>query len=170
MLNLNRSNFQAHPFHLVSPSPWPLYTSISLLSLTTSAVLSFHGFAYAEYNIMLSLTTLILSMSFWFRDIIAEGKVSLKNKRLFNYNLNIAKAIPAEDLEKPGENLEKPLNDYKIKNNIKRFKDNNNLGYYLAGLLEQKNQICSNLLFLKLEIIFLLRCFLQVKEIKVPID
>ena len=23
MLNLNRSNFQAHPFHLVSPSPWP---------------------------------------------------------------------------------------------------------------------------------------------------
>ena len=48
MLNLNRSNFQAHPFHLVSPSPWPLYTSSYLLSLTTSAVLSFHGFAYAE--------------------------------------------------------------------------------------------------------------------------
>ena len=73
MLNLNRSNFQAHPFHLVSPSPWPLYTSISLLSLTTSAVLSFHGFAYAENNLVLSLTSLVLSMSFWFRDIIAEG-------------------------------------------------------------------------------------------------
>ena len=25
MSNLNRSNFQAHPFHLVSLSPWPLY-------------------------------------------------------------------------------------------------------------------------------------------------
>lgn len=73
MLNLNRSNFQAHPFHLVSPSPWPLYTSICLLSLTTSAVLSFHGFANAEYNIMFSLTALILSMSFWWRDVIAEG-------------------------------------------------------------------------------------------------
>ena len=73
MLNLNRSNFQAHPFHLVSPSPWPLYTSISLLSLTTSAVLSFHGFEYAEYNLFLSLISLVLSMSFWFRDIIAEG-------------------------------------------------------------------------------------------------
>ena len=73
MLNLNRSNFQAHPFHLVSPSPWPLYTSISLLSLTTSAVLSFHGFAYAENNLFLSITSLVLSMSFWFRDIIAEG-------------------------------------------------------------------------------------------------
>jgi len=73
MLNLNRSNFQAHPFHLVSPSPWPLYTSISLLSLTTSAVLSFHGFAYAGNNLIMSLTSLVLSMSFWFRDIIAEG-------------------------------------------------------------------------------------------------
>ena len=129
MLNLNRSNFQAHPFHLVSPSPWPLYTSISLLSLTTSAVLSFHGFAYAEYNLMLSLTALILSMSFWWRDVIAEGKLNLKNKILLTYNLNIARAIPAEDIEKY-------LNDYKIKNNIQVFKNNNNLGYYLAGLLE----------------------------------
>ena len=60
MLNLNRSNFQAHPFHLVSPSPWPLYTSISLLSLTTSAVLSFHGFAYAENNLLLGITFLVL--------------------------------------------------------------------------------------------------------------
>jgi cytochrome c oxidase subunit 3 len=100
MLNLNRSNFQAHPFHLVSPSPWPLYTSISLLSLTTSAVLSFHGFAYAEYNLMMSLTSLILSMSFWWRDVIAEGILNLGGKILFNNNLNIAKAIPVEDVKK----------------------------------------------------------------------
>lgn len=80
MSNLNRSNFQAHPFHLVSPSPWPLYTSLSLLTLTTSAVLSFHGFAYAEYNLFLSLISLVLSMSFWFRDIIAEGKLNLKEQ------------------------------------------------------------------------------------------
>ena len=134
MSNLNRSNFQAHPFHLVSPSPWPLYTSISLLTLTTSAVLSFHGFAYAGYNLFLSLMSLVLSMSFWFRDIIAEGKLNLKSTILFNYNLNIARAIPVEDLEKS-------LNDYKVKNNIKVFKNNDNLGYYLAGLLEGDGHI-----------------------------
>lgn len=134
MLNLNRRNFQAHPFHLVSPSPWPLYTSISILSLTTSAVLSFHGFAYAEYNLMLSLTALILSMSFWWRDVIAEGIQNLKSKILYNYNLNIARAIPVE-------NLEKCLNDYKIKNNTEVFKNNNSLGYYLAGLLEGDGHI-----------------------------
>lgn len=134
MLNLYRSNFQAHPFHLVSPSPWPLYTSICLLSLTTSAVLSFHGFANAEYNIFLSLTVLILSMSFWWRDVIAEGVFNLKNKILFYYTLNIARAITVKDLEKS-------LNDYKIKNNIKVFKNNNNLGHYFAGLVEGDGHI-----------------------------
>lgn len=134
MLNLNRSNFQAHPFHLVSPSPWPLYTSISLLSLTTSAALSFHGFAFAEYNLMMSLISVILAMAFWWRDVIAEGMLNLKNRILFNYNLNIAKAIPLE-------NLNKSLNDYKVNNNIEVFKNNNNLGYYLAGLLEGDGHI-----------------------------
>jgi hypothetical protein len=124
MLNLNRSNFQAHPFHLVSPSPWPLYTSISLLSLTTSAVLSFHGFAYAGNNLILSLTSLVLSMSFWFRDIIAEG-----TKNLFNplfHTLKIARAISKEEID----NLK--LN---IKEDIMNLTDNQ-LGYFLAGLIE----------------------------------
>ena len=134
MLNLNRSNFQAHPFHLVSPSPWPLYTSISLLSLTTSAALSFHGFAFAEYNLMISLISLILAMAFWWRDVIAEGTMYLNRKIRFYYNLNIARAIPVE-------NLKKCLNDYKVKNNIKVFENNNNLGYYLAGLLEGDGHI-----------------------------
>ena len=44
MTNLTRSKFQAHPFHLVSPSLWPLNTSLCLLATTFSAVLSFHGF------------------------------------------------------------------------------------------------------------------------------
>ena len=34
MTYLVRSTFQAHPFHLVSPSAWPISTSISLLALT----------------------------------------------------------------------------------------------------------------------------------------
>ena len=134
MLQLNRSNFQAHPFHLVSPSPWPLYTSISLLTLTTSAALSFHGFSVAEYNLMLGLISVILAMSFWWRDVIAEGKMYLNRKIRFNYNLNVARAIPVE-------NLEKWLNDYKVNNNIKVFENNNNLGYYLAGLLKGDGHI-----------------------------
>lgn len=73
MTNLIRSNFQAHPFHLVSPSLWPIYTSISLLTVTTSGVLTMHGFNNAVYFLVLAFFSLIISMSLWFRDIISEG-------------------------------------------------------------------------------------------------
>lgn len=73
MTNSIRSQFQAHPFHLVSPSPWPLYTCIALLTLTTSGVLTMHGFSVAAPFLSFAFLSLILSMSFWWRDIISEG-------------------------------------------------------------------------------------------------
>jgi len=73
MTNLIRSNFQAHPFHLVSPSPWPIFTSIALLTLTTAGVLTIHGFSDAGYFLTLGFVSLIASMTFWFRDVISEG-------------------------------------------------------------------------------------------------
>lgn len=76
MTNLTRSAFQAHPFHLVSPSPWPLYTSMALLTLTTSGVLSMHSFSNATYFLGLAFITLILSMGLWWRDVISEGKTT----------------------------------------------------------------------------------------------
>lgn len=73
MTNMKRSLFQDHAFHLVSPSPWPLYTSISLLNLTSSAALSMHIFSNSYQFFYLGLILVVASMSFWFRDIIAEG-------------------------------------------------------------------------------------------------
>lgn len=87
MTQLIRSNFQNHPFHLVSPSPWPLNTSISLLSLTVSGALSMHSFSNAYIVTFLSLFAVIFSMSFWFRDIIAEGTF------LGNHTLAVQKGL-----------------------------------------------------------------------------
>jgi cytochrome c oxidase subunit 3 len=87
MTNLTRSNFQAHPYHLVSPSHWPIFTCISLLTLTTSGVLAMHAFDNAVYFLYIALFTLILSMSFWFRDIISEGTY------LGNHTLAVQKGL-----------------------------------------------------------------------------
>jgi hypothetical protein len=73
MTNITRSNFQDHPFHLVSPSPWPLYTSISLFTLTVNAALSMHLFSNSYIMFYISLSLVIASMTLWFRDIISEG-------------------------------------------------------------------------------------------------
>jgi hypothetical protein len=56
--------------------------------------------------------------------------VLLKSTILSIYNLNIAKAISTEDVEKA-------LNIYKAKNNSILL-TKNNFGHYLAGLLELK--------------------------------
>ena len=75
------------------------------------------------------------TMSLWFRDIISEGKPKLiVLKNTLYYYLNIAQKIPSSDLEEA-------LSIYKNKNNITVFTNNNNLGYYLAGLLEGDGSI-----------------------------
>jgi len=87
MTNLVRSKFQAHPFHLVSPSPWPLYTSFALLTLTTSAASTFHLFPYAGYVLTVALLVVILSMGLWWRDVISEGTY------LGNHTLAVQKGL-----------------------------------------------------------------------------
>lgn len=122
-------NFQFHPFHLVSPSPWPLFTSFSLLSLTTAGVLNMHNFENMGIIFIFALLSVILSMGLWWRDVIAEGTKNLFNS-LF-HTLKIAKAIPAKDIENIKEN---------IKEDIINLTDNQ-LGYFLAGLLEGDGSI-----------------------------
>lgn len=93
MTNLQRSEYQAHPFHLVSPSLWPLNTSISLLSLTTTGVLTMHGFLKADYFVFLALVCLILCMSFWFRDVISEGTYLGNHTLAVQRGLNMGVAL-----------------------------------------------------------------------------
>lgn len=73
MIYKTKSNFQNHPYHLVSPSPWPIYTSSALFTVTTTGVLSMHGFFFTGYLFFLCLFNLIASMTLWFRDVISEG-------------------------------------------------------------------------------------------------
>jgi len=87
MTNITRSNFQDHPFHLVSPSPWPFYTSISLLALTVNAAFAMHLFSNSYILFYISLVLVVLSMSFWFKDIIAEGTY------LGNHTLAVQKGL-----------------------------------------------------------------------------
>ena len=93
MSNLNRSAFQGHPFHLVSPSPWPLFTCISLLNLTTSGVLTMHGFSNAGYWLPCALALVMSSMFFWFRDVISEGTFLGNHTLAVQRGLNMGVAL-----------------------------------------------------------------------------
>lgn len=96
-----RSKFQAHAFHLVSPSLWPIMTSITLLTITTSAALSMHNFNNIAYIVLFpAIIVLILTAGLWFRDIVTEatylGCHTLAVQR--GLNLGVALFIVSEAL------------------------------------------------------------------------
>jgi cytochrome c oxidase subunit 3 len=63
MTNLQRSKFQDHPFHLVSPSPWPFYISVALFTLTTNGALSMHLFNSSYVLFFICMFLVISTMS-----------------------------------------------------------------------------------------------------------
>nr|CBM41832.1 cytochrome oxidase subunit 3 [Millerozyma farinosa] len=73
MKNNVRGFMQLHPFHLVGPSPWPMFTSFSLMNLALSLGLTSHGYMGNNYMLLLAMFTMLYSMTLWFKDIMAES-------------------------------------------------------------------------------------------------
>nr|BAH70414.1 cytochrome oxidase subunit 3 [Anolis cybotes] len=62
---------QAHAYHMVDPSPWPLTGAIAALLMTSGLATWFH---FNKTTLMsLGLVVLLLTMIQWWRDIIREG-------------------------------------------------------------------------------------------------
>jgi len=62
-----------HPFHIVQPSPWPLFMSASLLVFTLSLTACFQNYQFSFSGLFLGTLCISLSFFFWFRDIIKEA-------------------------------------------------------------------------------------------------
>ena len=64
---------QKHAFHLVDPSPWPLFASIALGGFTTGLVGWFHNYLFADFLALISFTSILYVMIVWWRDILRES-------------------------------------------------------------------------------------------------
>lgn len=78
---------QAHPYHLVEPSPWPLIVSFALLTTTLSAVLSFHGVSNGPVLFALGILATASSMALWFVSVTREATA------LGNHTLAVQKGL-----------------------------------------------------------------------------
>ena len=70
-LNYILKRKQKHKFHLVSPSPWPLYTAFSAFVLVIGLISWMHKID--SFLLVIGVLLIALSMYFWFRDIIREA-------------------------------------------------------------------------------------------------
>ena len=71
-------NNQKHGFHLVDPSPWPIFTSFSVLIMIVGFVIYLHSSSKGEYHFgsimaIYGLILTCLTVSCWWRDIIREA-------------------------------------------------------------------------------------------------
>nr|QMQ98308.1 Cox3 [Metschnikowia sp. 03-147.1] len=73
MTNSIRGYIQLHPFHLVSPSPWPLYTSFALMNLALSIGLTAHNYMNNNMYILFNMFSVLYVLTLWFKDVMAES-------------------------------------------------------------------------------------------------
>lgn len=58
---------QRHPFHLVDPSPWPLTTSLSALSMVLGGVMYMHTYSGGGFVLFIGFVALLSNMFVWHR-------------------------------------------------------------------------------------------------------
>nr|YP_009919721.1 Cox3 [Metschnikowia drakensbergensis]QMQ98318.1 Cox3 [Metschnikowia drakensbergensis]QMQ98334.1 Cox3 [Metschnikowia drakensbergensis] len=73
MTNSMRGYIQLHPFHLVSPSPWPLYTSFALMNLALSMGLTAHNYMNNNFYMLFNMFSVLYVLTLWFKDVMAES-------------------------------------------------------------------------------------------------
>jgi cytochrome c oxidase subunit 3 len=75
ILNLNSMNSitQKHGFHLVDPSPWPIFAASGAFTSTFCGVLFMQGFSGGDLGLCFGVIMITYSMFVWWRDIIREA-------------------------------------------------------------------------------------------------
>nr|NP_943692.1 cytochrome c oxidase subunit 3 [Chara vulgaris]AAP92175.1 cytochrome c oxidase subunit 3 [Chara vulgaris]WAK98793.1 cytochrome c oxidase subunit 3 [Chara vulgaris] len=64
---------QKHPYHLVDPSPWPIFGSLGALASTIGGVMYMHSYTGGTLCLSLGLGMILYTMFVWWRDVIRES-------------------------------------------------------------------------------------------------
>ena len=62
-----------HPYHLVDPSPWPLFSSMSAFLTTVGGVMYMHSYEGGAFVLSFGITMLLYAMFVWWRDVVRES-------------------------------------------------------------------------------------------------
>lgn len=62
-----------HPYHLVDPSPWPIFASIACLITTIGGVMSMHAYIGGSLVFWFGMCMILYSMLGWWRDVVRES-------------------------------------------------------------------------------------------------
>ena len=62
-----------HPFHLVDPSPWPLFGCLAAFVTTVGGVMYMHAYTGGGLMLFFGNIMIVYVMFVWWRDVIREA-------------------------------------------------------------------------------------------------
>ena len=76
-----------HPFHLVDPSPWPIFASFAAFLSTVGGVMYMHAYSGGGLVLSLGQSMILYSMFVWWRDVVRESTYEGHHTSLVQYGL-----------------------------------------------------------------------------------
>jgi cytochrome c oxidase subunit 3 len=86
---INITKNQAHSYHLVTNSPWPLYTALSATLLTVGGVMYMHMYVNGGFVLFLGFILFLVVVSAWWRDVIRESTYEGMHTSVVQYGLRL---------------------------------------------------------------------------------
>lgn len=65
----------SHPFHIVSPRPWPIIASLVLLSGASTVIFRMHAFYISFRSISTTIFLIAIMSAIWWRDVKRESSL-----------------------------------------------------------------------------------------------
>ena len=86
---MSKKNKFRHPFHIVTPSPWPFFTSVLLATLATNTVLYLHNFTCGGVMTLISFIGVSFCLFLWWSDVILESFYMARHTKIVQRSLRI---------------------------------------------------------------------------------
>jgi len=80
---------RSHLFHIINPSPWPIFTSIILFNILVGFILWVNRYILGGHIIVVGLVLLGFVIQEWFKDVIREASYEGKHTSLVQKGLKI---------------------------------------------------------------------------------
>ena len=93
MAHHDHGSHQAHPFHLVDPSPWPAVGAASLFMVAIGAAMFMHHKTGGAIILALGFVGVLYTMFAWWRDVVKEAVVEKKHTREVSRGLRAGMAL-----------------------------------------------------------------------------
>lgn len=87
------SSGKSHPYHLVDPSPWPIFGAFSLLILASGAITFIHNYSIGNILLPSGFVLVFLTMYLWWKDVVKEARIDYAHTSAVQHGLRIGMAL-----------------------------------------------------------------------------